>query len=49
VAAELRATAFRVRTLGSYGEQKMIEGCVAFLARKSGKDGSPNTRRVRKI
>ena len=35
VAAELRAAAFRVRTLRSYGEQTMIEGCVALLARKA--------------
>lgn len=34
VAAELRDAGFRVRTLRAYGEQKMIEGCVAFLARK---------------
>jgi SAM-dependent methyltransferase len=34
VARELRDAGFRVRSLGSYGEQKMIEGCVAFLARK---------------
>lgn len=34
IAKELRETGFRVRTLKSYGEQKMIPGCVGFLARK---------------
>jgi SAM-dependent methyltransferase len=34
VAKELRATGFRVRTLRSYGDQPMIDGCIAFLARK---------------
>jgi len=34
VSRELRAAGFCVRTFGSYGEQKMIEGCVAFVARK---------------
>src|SRR5262245_19988172 len=34
VARELRKAGFRVRTLSSYGEQRMIEGCVGFLARK---------------
>jgi SAM-dependent methyltransferase len=34
IAKELREAGFRVRTLKSYGEQKMIPGCVGFLARK---------------
>lgn len=34
VVNELRDVGFRVRTLKAYGEQKMIQGCVAFLARK---------------
>ena len=34
VARELRAAGFRVRTLRSYGDQPMIDGCIAFLARK---------------
>ena len=38
VAKELRSEGFRVRILGSYGAQKMIEGCVAFAARKPRKN-----------
>ena len=34
VARELRAAGFRVRTLTSYGDQPMIKGCIAFVARK---------------
>jgi len=34
IAKELREIGFRVRILKSYGEQEMIPGCVAFLARK---------------
>lgn len=34
IAKELREIGFRVRTITSYGEQKMIPGCVGFLARK---------------
>lgn len=34
VARELRSVGFRVRTVGAYGAQRMIEGCVAFTARK---------------
>ena len=34
VADELRRVGFRVRTLSSYGEQTMLVGCVAFMARK---------------
>jgi len=34
IAKELRDAGFRVRILKSYGEQEMIPGCVAFLARK---------------
>ena len=34
VAKELRDVGFRVRTLTHYGEQPMIDGCVAFAARK---------------
>ena len=34
VANELRAVGFRVRTIGAYGAQRMIEGCVGFIARK---------------
>ena len=34
VAKELRRVGFRVHTVGSYGAQQMIKGCVAFIARK---------------
>lgn len=34
VADELRRVGFRVRTLNGYGEQVMLAGCVAFMARK---------------
>ena len=34
VAKELRQAGFRVRTLSGYGEQAMLTGCVAFMARK---------------
>lgn len=34
VRKQLRAAGFRVRTLTCFGEQRMIDGCVAFLARK---------------
>jgi SAM-dependent methyltransferase len=34
VADELRDAGFRVRTLSGYGEQNMLAGCVAFMARK---------------
>ena len=34
VANELRRAGFRVRTIGGYGAQRMIEGCVGFIARK---------------
>jgi SAM-dependent methyltransferase len=34
VAKELRNVGFRVRTFRAYGSQPMIEGCVAFVARK---------------
>ena len=34
VADELRRAGFRVRTLRGYGEQKMLIGCVGFMARK---------------
>jgi SAM-dependent methyltransferase len=34
VSKELREVGFRVRTLTHYGEQPMIGGCVAFVARK---------------
>ncbi|PYT03492.1 MAG: class I SAM-dependent methyltransferase [Acidobacteria bacterium] len=34
VANELRGAGFRVRTIGAYGAQRMIEGCVGFIARK---------------
>lgn len=34
VANALRQAGFRVRTLDGYGEQTMIPGCVAFVARK---------------
>jgi SAM-dependent methyltransferase len=34
LAKELRREGFRVRTLGAYGKQPMIFGCVGFLARK---------------
>jgi SAM-dependent methyltransferase len=34
IAKELREAGFRVRILTSYGDQKMIPGCVAFLSRK---------------
>jgi SAM-dependent methyltransferase len=34
VADELRSIGFRVRTIGAYGAQRMIEGCVGFIARK---------------
>lgn len=34
VADELRGAGFRVRTLSGYGEQTMLVGCVAFMARK---------------
>lgn len=34
VAKELRSVGFRVRTIGAYGAQQMIEGCVGFVARK---------------
>jgi hypothetical protein len=30
----LRDVGFRVRTLRGYGDQRMIEGCVGFVARK---------------
>lgn len=36
VAKELRRVGFRVRTVGSYGAQPMIEGCVGLVARKPG-------------
>jgi SAM-dependent methyltransferase len=35
VARELRGAGFRVRTIGAYGAQRMIEGCVGFVARKT--------------
>jgi|SRR5437588_1149518 len=34
IAKSLRNVGFRVHTLHSYGDQAMIKGCVAFLARK---------------
>lgn len=34
VAKELRSLGFRVRIVRGYGAQKMIEGCVGFIARK---------------
>lgn len=34
VTDELRDAGFRVRTLTGYGEQTMLAGCVAFMARK---------------
>lgn len=34
VANELRRVGFRVRTIDAYGAQRMIEGCVGFIARK---------------
>lgn len=34
VAKELRNVGFRVRTVGAYGDQPMIDGCVGFVARK---------------
>jgi SAM-dependent methyltransferase len=34
VAKELREVGFRVRTVRSYGEQPMIDGCVGFVGRK---------------
>ena len=34
IARELRRVGFRVHTLGAYGDQAMINGCVGFLARK---------------
>lgn len=34
VANELRSAGFRVRTVSGYGEQRMIDGCVGFMARK---------------
>jgi len=34
IAKELRDAGFRVRTIGAYGEQRMIKGCVGFVARK---------------
>lgn len=34
VAKELRHVGFRVRTIGRYGAQPMIDGCVGFIARK---------------
>lgn len=34
VAKELRSVGFRVRSIGAYGAQRMIEGCVGFIARK---------------
>jgi SAM-dependent methyltransferase len=34
VAKELRNVGFRVRTVNSYGDQPMIDGCVGFVARK---------------
>lgn len=33
-AKELREAGFRVRTVRSYGNQPMIDGCVGFVARK---------------
>jgi len=44
VLRELRAAGFRARTLDRYGNQPMIDGCVAFVARAEGK----STRRSRK-
>jgi SAM-dependent methyltransferase len=35
IARSLRSAGFRVHTLHSYGDQEMIKGCVAFLARKA--------------
>ena len=40
VAQALREAGFRVRSLRSYGEQKMIGGCVAFHARKASPVGA---------
>ena len=34
VSRELRRVGFRVRTLAAYGDQPMLPGCVAFIARK---------------
>jgi SAM-dependent methyltransferase len=34
VAKELRDVGFRVRTVREYGHQRMIQGCVGFVARK---------------
>jgi SAM-dependent methyltransferase len=34
VAGELRRVGFRVRVLSGYGEQPVLPGCVAFMARK---------------
>jgi len=34
LARELRSAGFRVRTLGAYGKQPLIFGCVGFLSRK---------------
>jgi SAM-dependent methyltransferase len=34
IAQELRRAGFKVRTIGTYGEQRMIKGCVGFIARK---------------
>lgn len=34
VLKRLRGVGFRVRTVGAYGAQRMIEGCVGFIARK---------------
>jgi SAM-dependent methyltransferase len=35
IARNLRSAGFRVHALRSYGDQAMIKGCVAFLARKA--------------
>lgn len=34
VVKELRDVGFRVRTIGGYGDQRLIQGCVGFIARK---------------
>jgi len=34
VSAVLREAGFRVQTMNRYGEQKMIKGCVAFVAQR---------------
>ena len=34
VATELREAGFRVRSVRAYGDQRMIDGCIGFVARK---------------